>query len=72
MRLGTKAELLQCLEDLVPQNDSACSQREAYMIITDGVALVNILKPAMSETFDDCIHVHGTHQETVYRLCLPC
>ena len=25
MRLGTKANMLQCLEDLVPHNDSACS-----------------------------------------------
>ena len=53
MRLGTKADLFQCLENPMPHNDSAYSQREAHIIISDGAALVNILKPAMSETFDD-------------------
>ena len=61
MRLRTKADLLQCLEDLVSPNDSACSQREAHMIIIDGAALVNILKPAMSETFDDYASMFMEH-----------
>ena len=61
MRLGTKADLLQCLEDQVTHNDSACSQREAHMITIDGAALVNILKPAMSETFDDYASMFMEH-----------
>ena len=43
MRLGTKTDQPQCLEDLVPHNDSACSQREDHVIIIDGAALVNSL-----------------------------
>ena len=40
MRLGTKADLFQCLEDLVPHNDSVCSQREVHMFTIDGAALL--------------------------------
>ena len=53
MRLGTKVDLLQCLENLVPHNNNASSQEKAHMIIIDDAALVSILKPAMSETFND-------------------
>ena len=68
MKLGTKDDLLQCLEDLVPHNHNACSQREAHTVTIDGVALVTIFKNATFEMFDD--YVHGTHQETVCRFCL--
>ena len=45
----------------MPHNDSACSQKEAYVIIIDGAALVNILKPAMSETFDNYASMFMEH-----------
>ena len=61
MSLGTKADLLQCLDDLLLRSDSACSQREAHVIIIDGAALVNILKPAMPETFDDYASMFMEH-----------
>ena len=61
IRLGTKADLLQCLEDVLPHSDSACSQREAHTIIIDGTALVNILKTATFEKFDDYASMFMEH-----------
>ena len=56
MRLSTTADLIQCLEDLMPHNDSACSQREANTIIIDGAA-----SSSMSETFDDYTSMFMEH-----------
>ena len=45
--------------------------REAHTIIIDGAALVNILKPAMSETFDDyaSLFMEHTRRQFVGSVC---
>ena len=53
-RFGTKADLLQCLEDLVPHSDSACSQREVHMIIIDGAASSSLLCLKRSMNMHPC------------------
>ena len=54
LRLGTKSVLAQCLEDLVQStDDQQCGQPQVDMIVIDGAAIVNIIKPSPSDTFDD-------------------
>lgn len=55
MRFGTKSDLLPCLEDLVPHHDSASSQHEADIVILDGPAIMNMIKPGTCGTFDDYV-----------------
>ena len=55
LRLGTKADLLPCLENLIEQNDNLPALHPD-VIILDGAAVVNFLKPHVSSTFDDYAH----------------
>ena len=56
LRLGTKADLLPCLENLIEQSDSLPSSPHPDVIILDRAAVVNFLKPRVSSTFDDYAH----------------
>lgn len=54
MRLGTKSDLLQCLEDLVPHSEDAdSSASEVDMVIIDGAAIANMIKPGAPETLNE-------------------
>ena len=52
IRDGNKSELLHCLEELVPVEESLPSPRIEVLIL-DGAAIVNMLKPVNSKTFQD-------------------
>lgn len=58
MRLGTKSDLVGCLEDLVrPQENAATAAAAASpaveVIILDGAAIINMLPPGRAKTFND-------------------
>ena len=55
LRLGTKADLLPCLETLIEQSDSLPSLH-SDVVILNGAAVVNFLKPSVSSTFDNYAH----------------
>ena len=52
MRSGTKANLLECVQNLVPDHDTV-KPHDAQMIILDGAAIINMIKPGTSESFND-------------------
>ncbi len=56
LRIGTKADLLPFLENLIDQSDSLSSTLHPDVIILDGAAVVNFLKPPVASTFDDYGH----------------
>ncbi len=58
LRQGTKSDLLQCMEDLVPESDETCiAAPEVDMVVVDGAAIVNMFKPgASAETFNDYVN----------------
>ena len=74
MRLGTKSDLLQCLEDLVP--NSAPSQellQDTDMVVIDGVVIVNMIKPGVADTFNDYAskitgYIRGQFKNSVERV----
>ena len=53
MRCGTKADLLLCLEDQIIQGP--VNRPDVQMIILDGAAIVNMIKPGTSDSFNDYI-----------------
>ena len=56
LRLATKSDLLPCLEDLLAQTDEANSLvPEVDMIVFDGAAIVNMLKPFRSDSFAEYV-----------------
>ncbi|CAC5391639.1 unnamed protein product [Mytilus coruscus] len=70
MRLGTKSDLLlKCLE---PLTTTTCDVPEVDVLVIDGAAIVNMLKPSTYRTFDDyadlifCPYIRK-HLETVAR-----
>ena len=54
MRSGTKADLLVCLEDLIPTHDTV-NRQDVHMVILDGAANMNMIKPGKSDSFNDYI-----------------
>ncbi|KAJ8351860.1 hypothetical protein SKAU_G00233360 [Synaphobranchus kaupii] len=50
LRLGTKSDLLTCLEDLSPAQTKA---PDATCVILDGAAIIQMMKPAGANTFDE-------------------
>ena len=44
LRSGTKVDLLVCVSHLVPHHDTV-KPHEAHMVILDGAAIVNMIKP---------------------------
>lgn len=53
MRSGTKSDLVHCLEHLIPQNANVMASPAVEVIILDGAAIVNMLKPGAAKTFQD-------------------
>ena len=53
LRLGNKADLLHSLENCIEPNDTLPSLPHPDVIILDGAAVVNFLKPLVAKTFDD-------------------
>ena len=51
LRSGTESDLVNCLEDKVLSTDSCSPTPE--VIILDGPAIVNMLKPGAAKTFED-------------------
>ena len=47
LRSGKKSDLLQCLEDLQTRDESHTGLPEVDMIIIDGAAVVNMIKPGV-------------------------
>ena len=74
MRHGTKSDLLQCLEDLVP--NSAPSQellQDTDMVVIDGAVIVNMIKPGVADTFNDYAskitgYIRGQFKNSVQRV----
>ncbi|KAG7159829.1 hypothetical protein Hamer_G026501, partial [Homarus americanus] len=54
MQPGMKADLLSCLDVFVPDHN-AVFPAIAEMIILDGAVIVNMIKPSISDTFDDYV-----------------
>ena len=52
LRTGTKSDLVDCLEDLVPTQENAPNPT-VQVIIIDGAAIVNMLRPGAAKTFSD-------------------
>ena len=58
LRLGTKSDIVSCLEKLVPSSDLSANVADMLTvkaIILDGAAIVNMLKPGASLTFVDYV-----------------
>ena len=51
LRSGSKADLLVCVSELVPYHDTV-KPHEAHMVILDGAAIVNMIKPRRPVSFD--------------------
>ena len=60
MRCGTKADLLECVKQLVPKHDTV-KPRDAKMIILDGAANINMITPGIPDFSDDYI----THSQSI-------
>ena len=52
LRTGTKSDLVGCLENLVPSQENP-SHPTVQVIILDGAAVVNMLRPGAAKTFSD-------------------
>ena len=52
IRSGTKSDLVKCLEDLVTSKEKT-SKPDVDVIILDGSAIVNMLRPGYAKTFSD-------------------
>lgn len=52
LRHGTKSDLVDCLEDLVASDDSV-NRPAAEVIILDGAAVINMLRPGASKNFSE-------------------
>ena len=50
LRAGTKSDLLQCLEEMIPPNSQA---PEVTCVILDGAAIVQMLNPGTAKTFGE-------------------
>ncbi|KAK3737220.1 hypothetical protein QZH41_001820 [Actinostola sp. cb2023] len=53
MRSGTKSDLVHCLENLIPPQENNLANPTVTVIIIDGAAIVNMLKPGAAKTFQD-------------------
>ena len=72
LRLGTKSDLLKCLEDL---SDAQSEAPATTNIVLDGAVIVHMLKPAVVKNFDEYaqeifIPYLSTKLQTVSRLDL--
>lgn len=70
LRLATKSDLLLCLEDLLPLTEEANSLvPEVDMIVLDGAAIVNMLKPVRSDLFADYVKEFSLHKKSLREIC---
>ena len=53
IRSGTKSDIVKCLEDLVTSKEKT-GKPDVDVIILDGSAIVNMLRPGYAKTFSDC------------------
>ncbi len=53
LRLGTKSDLVECLEDLTPSGDTPSCTPAVEVMILDGAAIVNMLAPCNAKTFSE-------------------
>jgi hypothetical protein len=54
MRLGSKSDILQCLENLISQTyDIQNTQPNVNMLVNDGAAMVHMIKPGVADTFNE-------------------
>ena len=51
--MGTKSDIVRCLEDTIKDHDDSDSSPVADVIILDGPAIVNMLRPGSAKTFAD-------------------
>ena len=56
LRSGTKSVLVGCLEELLSDSDSETVTPTPEVIILDGPAIVNMLRPGTAKTFADYAH----------------
>ena len=61
LRTGTKYDLVDCLENLVPSQDISPTP-VVQVILLDGAAIVNTLRPGFAKTFSD----YATHVFLLY------
>ena len=61
LRTGTKYDLIDCLENLVPAQDISPTP-VVQVILLDGAAIVNTLRPGFAKTFSD----YATHVFLLY------
>ena len=52
LRLGNKSDLLHCLENFIELNENL-AVLNLDVVILDGAAVVNFLKPHIARTFDE-------------------
>ena len=52
LRTGTKSDLVGCLDDLVPTQDLSPTP-VVQVVLLDGAAIVNMLRPGFANTFSD-------------------
>ncbi|CAH3170310.1 unnamed protein product [Porites lobata] len=70
LRLATTSDLLLCLEDLLPLTEEANSLvPEVDMIVLDGAAIVNMLKPVRSYLFADYVKEFSLHKKSLREIC---
>lgn len=53
IRLGTKSDLVGCLEDLITPQENAAASPSVEVMILDGAAIVNMLAPGNAKTFSE-------------------
>ena len=61
LRTGTKYDLVDCLENLVPAQDISPTP-VVQVILLDGAAIINTLRPGFAKTFSD----YATHVFLLY------
>ena len=71
LRLGTKSDLLQCLENVVPDSDDTESMEpDAHMVVIDGAVIVNMMKPVAAKTFNDYASEFMNYIRKLFRGCV--
>ena len=69
LRLATKSDLLLCLEDLPLTEEANSLVPEVDMIVLDGAAIVNMLKPVRSYLFADYVKEFSLHKKSLREIC---
>ena len=71
LRLGTKSDLLQCLENVVPDSDGTESMEpDADMVVIDGAVIAKMMKPVAAKTFNDYASEFMNYIQKQFRGCV--